>query len=411
MRIRIHSKLYFDTALFLILFLSGSFVVTNDIISSTATIALWLLVLLFVILQLKAVQMNTLVPLAVLIISLWLSTIINGEDVRRNLLITVSLVIVCFYVNIEGFDAFRDRYINIMYFLALVSLVGYILCQIFPALQNINLVENAAGNWVSNWWIFAKQPHISRNQGMYWEPGAFQTFLNVALLLELSKGRVKLGRVLLVIVTIVTTFSTTGLLGASLILLSYALYAYQEKKKKIFLLALVLLGLVIYAASNFDVLFSTSSNTPFGKIIRFFQEKEYEGSKTTSATVRYFAVVKVAQAFLESPIWGWGYQGLNEKLYVFTHNMNTCTFINWYAAYGIGYGIVMSCGMLGLARKLASNRTHAVLNIIILFVLTMSENYVSNAAITMLALYGLKKEKEGIHEDPGIKQLQFWQYG
>ena len=78
--------------------------------------------------------------------------------------------------------------------------------------------------------------------------------------------------------------------------------------------------------------------------------------------------------------------------------MNTCTFANWLAVYGIVYGTVMITGMIKLSRKLAHSKLQTVLIVAILFTVTMSENYATNSMITLFAIYGftLDRSKEAV---------------
>ena len=393
MRLRIHIKHYNDLILFMLLFLNGSFVVANNIISSNATILLWLSTAFLIVYKLRCVRYSKLLFLFVMLLSLWLSTILNGEEIRISILVTVSFAIVMLYSDLVPFEQFRESYVRVLYVLSVVSLIGFSCYQIFPSLKKTFLVRNAAGYYASNWWVFVQLLGSSRNQGMYWEPGAFQTFVNLALLFELQKENGDWKKIVIFVVTVLSAYSTTGFLGMGLIILCTIFRYKGQRKSKLLTVGLVLLiaGFVIL---NSDVLFSTNNNSVFGKILRFFRDREYESGKHNSATIRYFSVVKVMQAFFESPVWGLGYHGLNETLYQYTRNMNTCTFANWYAVYGMAYGIIMTGGMYGLARRLAPTKTQILIILGVLFVLTISENYVHNAVITMLAFYGLEKSEK-----------------
>ena len=108
----------------------------------------------------------------------------------------------------------------------------------------------------------------------------------------------------------------------------------------------------------------------------------------TSAEIRYNAIFEVWRAFLEKPLCGYGYQNLADRTYMYTLGMNTCTFVNWFATYGIFYGITAMVGIVRFAASLSKDKICIGLNIMILFMITMSENYVQHASILLMLFYG-----------------------
>ena len=150
-----------------------------------------------------------------------------------------------------------------------------------------------------------------------------------------------------------------------------------------------------------DALLATSSSTVFGKLVVFFTKKQFNAtSGSSSATVRFFAITKPFEVFLDKPLLGWGYEGLNEKLQQYTRSMNTCTIINWFAVYGVTFGTAMLAGILRLSKKIGKNMLAILLVFVIFFVVTMSENYVNNAFFFLLVMYGyLKDPFQGLKYD------------
>ena len=153
----------------------------------------------------------------------------------------------------------------------------------------------------------------------------------------------------------------------------------------------IILALLVYFYQDF--LLDTTKSSVFGKLVVFFTKKQFNATAgSSSATVRFFAVTKPFEAFLDRPLFGWGYQGLIDRLREFTLSMNTCTFVNWLAVYGITFGITMILGIIRIAQKIGKRMLAIVLVFLIFFVATMSENYVNNAFFFLLVLYGFSKE-------------------
>ena len=91
---------------------------------------------------------------------------------------------------------FTKYYTNIIYFFCIVSLICFTYNHIFGVLPYINLgegMDGGAGFRVSSI-IYTQLYNLNnlglmfRNCGPFWEPGAFQGFVNLAILLELLSG-------------------------------------------------------------------------------------------------------------------------------------------------------------------------------------------------------------------------------
>ena len=66
-----------------------------------------------------------------------------------------------------------------------------------------------------------------RNQGLFWEPGVLQSFLNMFFFLEAFIIKKRKSLLLLTAVVILTTYSTTGL---ALLLIQSVVYVFNEFK-------------------------------------------------------------------------------------------------------------------------------------------------------------------------------------
>ena len=129
---------------------------------------------------------------------------------------------------------FYKKYISI---LAIVSLIGYFLVTPgiikldFTLINNINEVPyNVSFIFFNLSWT------PDRNIGIFWEPGIFATYLIVALIFEISlneKNKISPLRVLLYVVTIITTKSSAGYGLLLLVMLLFAMeFANNSKNKK-----------------------------------------------------------------------------------------------------------------------------------------------------------------------------------
>lgn len=389
------SKSSYDVAIvFTLLFLSVSFVVTNDLISNVATIGLWICVL-FAIILIGGLHINSNLMIATisLLVLMLFTTLIQGEKLVVFIKIAFSIFVISLFVATTSFERFSIAYVKVIKFLCIASLVGYGLHLIIPSVFDKFIVQNAAGNYYSNYVIYVQSTSAAlnafRNFGFAWEPGAFSTFVCLAMLLDVLfvSKTVKLRTVILYVLTVITTFSTTGIIAIFCLCLFLAVTNKTVSKgsKKAIILALMLLILLIIAMSS--VMFDLSTNSTFGKIINFLNADD-RSSNQESASIRYFSITKVFSAFLHSPLYGWGYDGLIEQTLEFTRGMNTCTFIDWFAVYGVAFGFIMLIGIVRFTRLMSGNKLYRFIIVVFLFGITMTENYVHCPMIYILVLYG-----------------------
>jgi hypothetical protein len=105
------------------------------------------------------------------------------------------------------------------------------------------------------WYIDSGGPSFFNNHrlcGLAWEPGIWQMFLNMNLLMMFYAKR-KTYEIILSIIAIIFTFSTTGLVILIFVIFSYFLYIKGLKNIRAFLIpALVLYGLSAFIINNFN---------------------------------------------------------------------------------------------------------------------------------------------------------------
>lgn len=147
---------------------------------------------------------------------------------------------------------FKERLLKLIVFIAGVNLIEFFLgltplrfvFRIFPALNSSGSIYNCSLFYA------AKLSDMSRNNGMFGEPGVYQIILNVALVLLLFdnnpwltlKRRKKY--LFIILLSIITAQSTTGYLGTILVIMCY-LFSSSKYNGKFWLKALILLGIVI----------------------------------------------------------------------------------------------------------------------------------------------------------------------
>ena len=386
-----------DIIVFLLLFLSVGFVVSNDIIPSSITIAIW--VGLMVLILWRGISLN--VPILVvtfIALGLMLFTILlTGQSLFVFVKHAFSFLAVMIYVCNVSFQQFSKSFVRVVKFFCIVSLFGYLLHFVAPQLFSFNVVENVKGLSFSNFYIYVQWAsggfNAFRNWGFAWEPGAFATIICLAMLIELFvfSESISFKNVALYIVTVFSTMSTMGIVAVMCLCLYITVgsTSISSKVKKI-TVAMILIG-VVFVLLFSNVFFDLSNNSVFGKIIRFINA---DGQGThDSVSIRLYSITEVFLSFLKKPLFGWGYQGLIEETYASTRGMNTCTFLNWFAVYGGFYGSLMFIGITNFAKAISRRRVSWIITLIFIFAITMTEDYIHCPLIFILVLYGYCTDK------------------
>lgn len=392
MKIKLSRELYDVILVFALLFLSVSFVVSNDIVSSAATILLWLGLLFLILAGGARINLKLGVVTILLLLLMLFTVILRDENMVVFAKNAFSFLVVYLYVASTSFRRFSAAFVKVMKFLCIVSLIGYALHLVVPGLFSFNVVRNVKGTRFSNFFLYVQWvsggSNAFRNWGFTWEPGAFATFVCLAMLLDVFviSEKADLKAIALYVATTFTTLSTTGIVAivCLCIFLVIGNDSISKKTRNAVVISLLFAAATVWAMS--DVFFDLTTNSAFGKIINFVNNKDR--NSLNSVSVRYYSVTKVAEAFLKSPLYGWGYSGLRLMTKEFTQGMNTCTFLNWFAVYGAIFGGMMLFGISRFA-KVISPKTHQWLLILLfMFGITMTEDYIHTPVIFLLVLYG-----------------------
>ncbi|PGY12664.1 O-antigen ligase family protein [Bacillus sp. AFS031507] len=293
-----------------------------------------------------------LILLIVLFIQYW-TTNLNGVNFKDILSIAYLLIAVCFYQSSVEKNRFYDHYLKIILLISVISLFCFILINVFGINQLPFEKASFSGisqhkvtpyytlgidqyNTLDGFRIDNNEIGYKRNSGIFWEPGAFQAFLNIAFLMLSDKiinnrkqnvsSKKDLLSIIIISLTLITTQSTTGYfiwLG----ILFYTMFKNNKGiSKKIFVRLLILTILLV----------GVISLTPFHDVVinKFFHQ---EGSYST----RQNDNIESFKMFFENPIWGFGYNSLTYSLEEARHGI-------YQNSSGIGLLFVMFGGLFGI---------------------------------------------------------------
>lgn len=382
------AKKWISLLVFLEIYLTSSFLVTNDIFSSLVVITGWLITFAVVLCKGKMKKTRCNIPFILLSLSFLFSYIFNGENIRNGIALLFSFLVSFLICSKISFRVFKGAFLYVMFIISAFSLVFYVVYSIFPFFDKINHVTLLDGRTFSNCFIYISDisESLKRNQSLFWEPGAFQAFLNIAIAFELFSAFPNFKRLRVFVLALISTFSTTGYIALFFLIFAYAMFSKKIPNGKV-----LKIGLLLFVVGFVFVIvkFASHPENPFMKIVHFYTEQAWDGTgDINSASVRFFAILLPIQAFLEKPFWGYGYDGLTQYTLLYTNGMNTCTMVNWFAIYGLFFGLIMILGYYRLTNNFCNNSLARKIMFVFFFIVMMSENFAANAFFFLLCLYG-----------------------
>lgn len=183
---------------------------------------------------------NQLFKFTILAITLLLNFAVNSSGMTTANMMDYALIIVsmgCIAMLASGItlDKFKERYIVIMDAIGIISFICFYIQMTNKALvvqlANSNLVNGYLISPFHTWgWTYI----FARNAGPFWEPGAFQGYLLLAILFILNERNIQLYKKSLVILVtaIITTMSTTGYILLAITMCYYVVIYWNQSIKK-----------------------------------------------------------------------------------------------------------------------------------------------------------------------------------
>lgn len=262
---------------------------------------LLLVVLLFI--KKKNINFININHFAIFTFLIFFHAVIYASAIYSYIGLLVRLTSIFLLASIISSEVFWEKYNKIIVVISVFSLIGFVAINLIPDSiihqfsQKYILRDPGYGGpllWYNNLffitWPNSPDP-IIRNQSIFWEPGAFQFFVNIALIMNLRfTDKLLSKRNIIYIITILTTFSTTGYFVLTLILLDQIkLKRFIKKKYFIPYLALFCLIILIISSPTIRDKFSPDSQ------------------KYKSYYARMMSTINAYEMIKKHPIIGFGY--------------------------------------------------------------------------------------------------------
>ena len=320
-----------------------------------------------------------------------LSAMLNDDDLKSIFLAWAAVIGALLIVSSHDFEWFANSYCKLMAALSAFSIICYIIELFSPGLLANKFPLFQDNGRSAYYGIGAFVPpvsvwHAPRNQSIFWEPGTFQIFLIIAIVLDSAlKFQNFKKRIIVYAIAVLTTLSSTGIIALFLATFIVLNDANQEKQfKSIRVLSLFLLVIpVLY--EFFMLLPQDMTNNTFEKIA-----DTLSGNTNNMSVSDRMAALSVAwSSFISSPIYGVGVKGMERFKVLYSTDIMTFTPGRWFANYGIISGILYNAGFSRILSPLYRSRVCNIAIAVLMMLIISSEAVTTNTAIIVFVMYGL----------------------
>lgn len=318
-----------------------------------------------------------------------------------NIVTTVTRFFVYFFIASVVRDNFNKVFVNIIYFLCVVSLIFYVAINLSDGIyhfllditQNIKSLGDISEEFIArdtnpghNLIIFKiSLAGIERNNGPFWEPGMFAVFINIALSVNLIKNDKFLEKKnFIFLLTSISTLSITSIV-ATLFIMTYIFLLKRNFYSFAFVFILLLTIKPIY-------------NLPF-----IANKIENYSDNSDKAYSRFGSHILHFEQIGQSPILGHGYnmeKNIVSILGKFEVSPNGLTFliVFWGIPMAILFYILYFKSSLIISH---SNKKYAVLLFTVMLIVAFSQDVTNRhfyyvLAMLPLTFYKAKKREQNI---------------
>lgn len=229
-------------------------------------------------------RLNVFIPWASMAFFVMIVPLFFDDSVLTYLAIVMQISIGMFCAMLIPKEEFVRKYINVMVVFAAISVVAFTVSFVYPAIVQVfplTIGDASVDYYNAGVHVFMRvKSHSSftlmmRNAGICWEPGCYQCFLNIALLFLCERERSEhqqyfYVKLFILVITILTTVSTTGIIILALVLMFYSRQWCKGLKWGWLLLPMMILVIWwIYGHFELDSIFQYKLEREFGETLGF----------------------------------------------------------------------------------------------------------------------------------------------
>lgn len=232
---------------------------------------------------------------------------------------------------------------------------------------------------------------LMRNQGIFREPGVYQFFILVALSIELFyPGRPRKNlNIGILVVTLLSTFSTAGLVSSIPLFFAYIVTSgtLKARSKNTLIVLMLLLTIFIVATINSNIY------TALDRSIRKLEDRTGSGSFIT----RYESIINLIKMSLHNPFFGnsfvYGLIYIQDHYVTYGTEDVTGTMFAFIMALGYPLGLLCIYNFYRFCTCINQNRTISVAIFVALFLSINTQMLIYNTLVwTFLFTPYMRKE-------------------
>lgn len=367
----------------ILIYATDTFIVFSNVDERIKTIFQCLQLLMFVafFIYLKGrikINRNVLYQYFLMIFSIILCMIFNHDfstaNIYKIMQLTIGMIFCVYFFSKEWIYAF----IKIMTIICFFSILAYVfqilipvIVKYFPILKNgsnVSVVTLGITN------IPIREQGLPRNWGPFWEPGVYSIYLSLALYLSLKKNSKVKKECIILIIGIISTLSTTGLVLLGLIFLDFLTTkirtieegaVFKRKYKLVSVIIVVILLVIIILNEKIQTIL-------FGK----FDVNNYSFISTMS---RIGSITGNLKILSENLFFGVGATNIDAlfKEYMqsngFIVTTNTNGLLMNFSIYGLVFGITYLCRLIFSSKAITGHKNGRCYLILLILASLFSE--------------------------------------
>lgn len=327
----------------------------------------------------------------VISLSIFLTLFLN-VDVTGGYIFQLFVVLLGFLIvrNLQMEDYVRI-FNKILCFLCCVSIIVFIVANSFRwLLDYFPVYENVAGVEFINLYIAGVFKDITevRNTSIFREPGVYMIYILLGIIFELFYfEKPRLQYVIVFFITLLTTFSTAGILVSVVIVSNYFLSANKRANWLKVSIILAFLGLVTYVALNGAI------------TANLFSKMNKDSSSYVSTLARMASVVVNFFIFTAHPLFGSGLTNYVSSFETYTYalygirlspdGISTNSFMSILATYGLVYGGIVIIAFYRLTKVIVRPRVQRLVLFLAFLLMFSNEDMRYSLFFYSLVFWGL----------------------
>lgn len=321
-------------------------------------------------------------------ISLLLTMILNNDqDIGHYLGIIIQLAAAILYVNVMRYERFQKILYRLVMIICIYSMILTLYCNINKSFcGTLPIIESPAGsNWRSFFnvyflWGWNEWLRLIRNSACFREPGVWGAivctvlFLKIVHLKRKVTTRKEMLSLLILIVGVLSTFSTTAIIGLGICFLAFLLIQ-GARKRTIIWASLIMVAAAWLVLSKWDFL--------FGKFIA--------GSDAyVSFKDRTDGIWSGLNSWMNNPLFGVGCTRYLETIVGTSAN----SFVDLLGKYGIFFTMAIVIGIINWIWSQECTQLIKILHICLMLVILCTQNMILMPFFLIPCLYGYCKIKK-----------------